>query len=103
MAESESQEPTERQLHDLEGGCPPESGCSVCWPAKPADEYLEILRRICAFAFEQGYHEVGYDPVIHIEKELNQLRSELAIAQVMMAAAKVSYTMCNAVSASESP
>lgn len=36
------------------------------------NEIIKDLRNICQFAYDQGLHELGYDPVEAIEKELNE-------------------------------
>ena len=41
------------------------------------NEIIKDLRNICQFAYDQGLHELGYDPVEAIEKELNEWRKAL--------------------------
>lgn len=37
-------------------------------------EAIEHIRDLCEFAYERGYHELGYDPVKTIEKALANAR-----------------------------
>lgn len=43
-------------------------------PPQTSNERFSDLRSLCEFAYEQGYHELGYDPVTELERELTQLR-----------------------------
>lgn len=43
-----------------------------------ANEHLEALRSICAFAFEHGFHELGYDPVQALADDIDRLDKKCA-------------------------
>lgn len=60
----------------LHAGSTPASG-SIPLSSK---ERLDVLRSICAFAFEHGYHELGYDPVQALADEIGQLEYDLEMA-----------------------
>jgi len=37
-------------------------------------EILSALKKLCDYAYEQGYHEMGYDPVREIARKLKEAR-----------------------------
>jgi hypothetical protein len=44
----------------------------------PTAEALRDIHSLCEYAYEQGYHEMGYDPVKIIEKALENAREFVA-------------------------
>lgn len=38
-------------------------------------DVLDDLRSLSNFAYEQGYHEMGYDPNAYIEKKIAELQA----------------------------
>jgi hypothetical protein len=39
-------------------------------------EVIRHLKILCDYAYEQGFHELGYDPVDEITKILNEARAD---------------------------
>ena len=37
-------------------------------------EILSALKKLCDYAYEQGYHEMGYDPVREIARKLKEAK-----------------------------
>lgn len=50
-----------------------------------ADQYLDDLKRLCDFAYEQGFHEMGHDPVKAAADEIERLRDQLAQCELSLA------------------
>lgn len=47
-------------------------------------EILDDLNTLCDYAYKQGFHELGYDPVAEIEKRYKKLQSEVEFYRTIL-------------------
>lgn len=61
------------------------------------NEVLRALKILCDFAYEQGFHEMGYDPVEEISSIINELEFNSIPRAAVQAAVDEINRLCDAV------